>query len=56
MAKSRSHLKPVEAPASASGPDDGALLTLLAQCLRLQSSDGLWRVSGNTLPHRALLR
>jgi DNA repair protein RadC len=31
-------------------------LTLLAQGLRLQSSDGLWRVSGNTLPHRILLR
>jgi DNA repair protein RadC len=32
------------------------LLTLLAQGLRLQSSEGLWRVSGNTLPHRILLR
>ena len=56
MAKSRSHLKPVEAPPSAPAPDDAALLTLLAQGLRLQSSDGLWRVSGNTLPHRILLR
>jgi DNA repair protein RadC len=56
MAKSRSHLKPVEASPPAAGPDDSALLTLLAQGLRLQSSDGLWRVSGNTLPHRILLR
>ena len=56
MAKSRPHLKPDEAPPPAPGPDDAALLTLLAQGLRLQSSDGLWRVSGNTLPHRILLR
>lgn len=56
MAKTRPHLKPVEPPAPATAPDDAALLTLLAQGLRLQSSDGLWRVSGNTLPHRTLLR
>jgi DNA repair protein RadC len=56
MAKSRPHLRPVEAPPPAPGPDDAALLTLLAQGLRLQSTDGLWRVSGNTLPHRILLR
>ena len=56
MAKSRSHLKPVDAPPPTPGPDDAALLTLLAQGLRLQSIDGLWRVSGNTLPHRILLR
>jgi DNA repair protein RadC len=56
MAKSRPHLKPVEAPPPAAGPDDAALLTLLAQGLRLQSTDGMWRVSGNTLPHRILLR
>jgi len=36
--------------------DDDALLALLAAGLRLQSTDSLWRVSGNTLPHRALLR
>jgi DNA repair protein RadC len=36
--------------------DDGALVALLAAGLRLQSADNLWRVSGNTLPHRALLR
>ena len=56
MAKSRPHLKPGEPPPPATAPDDGALLTLLAQGLRLQSTDGLWRVSGNTLPHRILLR
>jgi DNA repair protein RadC len=36
--------------------DDDALLALLAAGLRLQSTDSLWRVSGNTLAHRALLR
>jgi DNA repair protein RadC len=36
--------------------DDEALLSLLAAGLRLQATDSLWRVSGNTLPHRALLR
>ncbi len=56
MAKTRPHLKPVEAPAAAPGPDDAALLALLVQGLRLQSTEGLWRVSGNTLPHRVLLR
>lgn len=37
-------------------PNDEALLALLAAGLRLQSSENLWRVSGNTLPHRILLR
>ena len=40
--------------------NDDALLTLLAAGLRLQSnlqsSGALWKVSGNTLAHRALLR
>ncbi len=40
----------------ASAADDEALLALLAAGLRLQSTDSLWRVSGNTLPHRTLLR
>jgi len=35
---------------------DDALLSLLAAGLRLQANDSLWRVSGNTLPHRAALR
>ena len=39
----------------ASAADD-ALLALLAAGLRLQSTDQLWRVSGNTLAHRTLLR
>jgi DNA repair protein RadC len=36
--------------------DDDALLSLLAAGLRVQAGDALWRVSGNTLPHRAALR
>jgi DNA repair protein RadC len=36
--------------------DDEGLLTLLAAGLRLQSSDTAWKVSGNTLPHKTLLR
>ncbi|HZQ00550.1 MAG TPA: DNA repair protein RadC [Reyranella sp.] len=39
----------------ADAPDD-VLAALLAAGLRLQTSDSLWRVSGNTLPYRALLR
>ena len=45
-----------EAVPRADGADDEALLSLLAAGLRLQASDSAWRVSGNTLPHRALLR
>jgi DNA repair protein RadC len=40
----------------AASTNDDALLALLAAGLRLQSADSLWRVSGNTLAHRALLR
>ena len=40
----------------AKGADDDALLTLLDAGLRLQASADQWRVSGNTLPHRLLLR
>ena len=36
--------------------DDDALLALVAAGLRVQASDDRWRVSGNTLPHRLLLR
>lgn len=43
------------APEPATG-DDEALVALLAAGLRLKASDNLWRVSGNTLLHRALLR
>jgi DNA repair protein RadC len=35
---------------------DDALVALLAAGLRLQATDNLWRISGNTLPHRALMR
>jgi DNA repair protein RadC len=36
--------------------DDDALVALLAAGLRLQAADNLWRVSGNTLLHRTILR
>src|SRR3954466_16196166 len=45
-----------EPAAEATAADDEALLSVLAAGLRLQSTDSLWRVSGNTLPHRMLLR
>src|SRR5471032_947470 len=45
-----------EASASDTSTADETLLALLAAGLRLQSTDSLWRISGNTLPHRALLR
>ena len=52
----RAALEAVPAAASTAAPNDEALLALLAAGLRLHSSDNLWRVSGNTLPHRILLR
>src|SRR5216684_1630143 len=42
-------------PTAATANDD-ALLAVLAAGLRLQSNDTLWKVSGNTLAHRNLLR
>ena len=45
-----------KAAVEATPANDDALLALLAAGLRLQSTDQLWRISGNTLPHRALLR
>jgi DNA repair protein RadC len=36
--------------------DDDALLSLVAAGLRVQAHGDVWRVSGNTLPHRSLLR
>jgi DNA repair protein RadC len=44
------------AEAASPQADDEALLSLIEAGLRLQAGDALWRVSGNTLPHRALLR
>ena len=38
------------------GAPSAAIHALLAAGLRLQATDQLWRVSGNTLPHRGLLR
>jgi len=45
-----------EAEPTTQAAEDEALLSLIAAGLRLQSIDNSWRVSGNTLPHRALLR
>lgn len=48
-----------EAPVEISASDedvDGGLIALLAAGLRLQSGESIWRVSGNTLPHRIILR
>lgn len=45
-----------KAKKTADATDDVGLSALLAAGLRLQSSDTLWRVSGNTLPHRQLMR
>ncbi|TXL70233.1 JAB domain-containing protein [Vineibacter terrae] len=51
-----------EAPADASGEDDSHLLALLAAGLHLRPARArdtgrpVWRVSGNTLAHKALLR
>ena len=45
--------RPAEAVSKA---DDDALLTLVAAGLRLQAGERSWRVNGNTLPHRLLLR
>jgi DNA repair protein RadC len=44
------------AKTKAAEAEDDALVSLLAAGLRLQVADSLWRVSGNTLPHRAVLR
>ncbi len=48
--------KPRHSAAAISKADDDALLTLVAAGLRLQAGENWWRVSGNTLPHRQLLR
>jgi DNA repair protein RadC len=52
MGKARTAAVEPAAPAV----NDDALLALLAAGLRLQSNDTLWKVSGNTLAHRSLLR
>jgi DNA repair protein RadC len=52
----RARRQTAAAEEQASTADDEALLALLAAGLRLQSTDSRWRVSGNTLPHRTLLR
>lgn len=52
----RTTVEAVPAAMIAAAPNDDALLALLDAGLRLQAFDNLWRVSGNTLPHRILLR
>jgi DNA repair protein RadC len=54
MAKPSRSKSPAAAPQEST--DDDALLALLAAGLRLQATDDGWRVSGNTLAHRSLLR
>jgi DNA repair protein RadC len=49
--EARTPRAPTAAPAN-----DEALCTLLAAGLRVRETDELWRVSGNVLPHRTLLR
>jgi DNA repair protein RadC len=51
--KSKGVRKSEGPPAAA---DDDALLTLVAAGLRLQAGGEGWRISGNTLPHRQLMR
>ena len=55
MGKAKRAVPGAEPDHPASG-DDEALVALLAAGLRLQAADSLWRVSGNTLPHRTLMR
>ena len=43
-------------PESRPTTDSDALLAIKAAGLRVQADDGRWRVKGNTLPHRLLLR
>lgn len=53
MGRAKQAAEPAPPEAAA---DDDALVSLLAAGLRLQAKEQLWRVSGNTLPHRALMR
>ena len=43
-------------PTAEPAADDRTVVALLAAGLRLQNADNLWRVSGNTLAHRFVLR
>jgi DNA repair protein RadC len=56
MGKAKRAALELQTEATAGPSNDDALLALLAAGLRLQSNDALWKISGNTLPHRALLR
>ena len=56
MSRRKAEAQAADAQLADTRADDDALLTLLAAGLRLQAIDDRWRVSGNTLPHRALLR
>jgi len=51
-----SRTSPATLPTSDKSADDSTFLALLAAGLRLQATDDRWRVSGNTLPYRLLLR
>ena len=52
----RSATPPTTLPVHDESAADSTFLTLLAAGLRIQATDDRWRVSGNTLPHRLLLR
>jgi DNA repair protein RadC len=52
----RSETKSLRAAKPDPEANDDALCTVLASGLRVQGAEALWRVSGNTLPHRLLLR
>src|SRR5689334_20935741 len=56
MPRRKAEAQAADAQATDTRADDDALLSLLAAGLRLQAVDDRWRVSGNTLPHRTLLR
>jgi DNA repair protein RadC len=56
MGRAKRAIAEPPAQEQAQAAEDEALLSLLALGLRLQATEDRWRVSGNTLPHRAALR
>ncbi|MFO1080110.1 MAG: DNA repair protein RadC [Reyranellaceae bacterium] len=56
QSETRRRRTPPEPEPPVSAADDDALLTLVAAGLRLQAGGDGWRVTGNTLAHRQVLR